>query len=145
MRWTFAFGGLVILAGGALLCRPVPSWADDEPTTLGEVELLIRGPDNRPVANADVVVTPADEYGHSSPEPRKLTAKTDSKGLVSFHLPSGIQRVKVVVVGVGYGATGRVQVIARQTTPAPLAAGAVLRVGRLDPGGSPSARDDDST
>jgi hypothetical protein len=92
--------------------------ADAEPK--GQIELLIRGSDLRPVSDTDVRVT---EGGFLPPggAPTAVTAWTNREGLVRFPWPAGVSRLKVTIPGVGYGRTGLVEILPDRTSPAPLA------------------------
>jgi hypothetical protein len=89
--------------------------------TLVDVELVLRGPDARPLDSKTAVITILDEPNLHLPD---LIVTTDSHGIARFKLPAGVFRLGIKVRGIGYESTGatefRVGSIARPELP-PLA------------------------
>jgi hypothetical protein len=83
---------------------PAPGQDKAAPPT-APVELLVRGPDGRPVARADVVFR-AEERFDPFERQAEVRARTDAKGVARFRWPVGVTRVRVTARGMGYGATG---------------------------------------
>jgi hypothetical protein len=75
---------------------------------LVDVELLVRGPDAKPLANTTIVVKEPDPFHNDDkPEPPKVTAKTDERGIARFKFPGGKRyNLCVDAEGFGYGNVG---------------------------------------
>lgn len=81
--------------------------------TSGDVEIVVRDPDGKPVANrmARVVeVAPFWRSGPDAPKPRDVT--TDGEGRARFPVEAGLRRLNIRVPGVGFGGTGHFEVTA---------------------------------
>ena len=72
-----------------------------------DVELLVRGPNAKPLANSEIVVMAPLNYGDDKPDPPKVTAKTDANGIARFTFPGGeYGDLHVEAAGIGYGDIG---------------------------------------
>src|SRR5262249_41537107 len=119
MRTAVVFTAAVTLAAVLLASGPPPAHAADGAAPGGEVELLVCGPDTRPVAGAEVRVVAIHPLPHDAQGRREATGRTDGRGLVRFPWPAGVGRMRVAVPGVGYGATGLVEILPGRTSRAP--------------------------
>jgi hypothetical protein len=72
--------------------------ASPKPSSPATIELTVRGPDGRPLANRNVELLASTEY--------RLTTKTDGIGLARFPWPAEYAKILVKASGIGYGATG---------------------------------------
>jgi protocatechuate 3,4-dioxygenase beta subunit len=88
---------------------------DDVNLPRARVELTIRGPDGRPVAGKTVVVLDGSKYYFQSDERPSATVTSDAQGRITLDWPVGVRRLTVSVPGVGFGATGRFEVVAAAT------------------------------
>jgi hypothetical protein len=77
------------------------------------VEMIVRGPNGRPLAKTEVTVTTGEDL-RGDPAPR-LHFATDSQGVARFAWPVGVGRVRVEVDKVGYGMTGWFETIGWKT------------------------------
>ncbi len=84
------------------------------------VELIVRSPDGRPLANAQVDVRSGEHFFPNEKRP-SAAAKTDAQGRISFSWPVGLHRLDVMVGGIGYGATGRFELLEGDTVRPALA------------------------
>lgn len=96
-RWKGAGPGATLLVE----CPPV-----------GVVEAVVRGTDGRPLADAAIVVVPLMEFPHNGAGTIHFSGRTDDTG--SFRLRSfeGPREFGVLVPGLGFGSTGRIEVLA---------------------------------
>jgi hypothetical protein len=79
--------------------------------TPGEVEIVVRDPDGKPVANrmARVIeVGPSPFRGPDAAEPRRI--QTDAEGRARVTAEVGLRRLNIRVAGVGFGGTGLFEV-----------------------------------
>lgn len=79
----------------------------DENLGSGSVLLTVLGPDGRPLADHALDVYPA---GPGFPQDEVGRGPTDDQGRLSLSLPAGLHRLRVVAPGVGFGATGTLEV-----------------------------------
>src|SRR5262249_34701404 len=59
----------------------------------------------QPLAAADVEVLPHPDAYHFR-KPAAVSVRTDGRGIARFSWPAGINQVRVIAPGVGYGTTG---------------------------------------
>ncbi len=102
----------------------------------GEVEVVVRGDGGVPLADRPVQVIPDEQAMEMHmPVHVRFDGRTDGAGRFRMRWFEGMNRLKVVVPGDGFGSTGRFAVragqVARQETP-PLARLGSIE-GRLDP------------
>ncbi len=104
--------------------------------TFDDVEIIVRDPDGKPVANrmARVVEVPLSPF-HSREAPKTQEIRTDAQGRVRFPVGAGLRRLNIRVPGVGFGGTGIFEVwdghVARPDLP--LLARFARVEGRVDP------------
>ena len=90
--------------------------------TSGDVELVIRDPEGRPVANRMVRVVDFAPFPYGGTNPPKMREiMTDAEGRVRAPVEIGLRRLNIRVAGVGFGGTGLFEVresqIARPDLP----------------------------
>ena len=74
------------------------------------VELVVRCSDGRPLANTQVDVRSGMHFFHDQDRP-SANVKTDAEGRMSLPWPVGLHCLHVIVNGIGYGATGRFELL----------------------------------
>ena len=93
-----------------------PAKADDDGNLPhARVELTVRGPDGRPVAGKTVVVRDGSKDYFQSDDRPSATVKSDAQGRIAVDWPVGLRRLTVSVPGVGFGATGRFELVESAT------------------------------
>lgn len=95
----------------------------------GKVEIVVRGPDGQPLRRRTIEVLSA-ERSHSQTAPPAKKSETDEHGKAKFAWPAGPHRLRVVVPGIGYGATGWFDV--RQDSVASPALPRLLPFGQIE-------------
>ena len=74
---------------------------------LVDVELFVRGPDAKPLVTTPIEVMAADNHDDNKPQPPKISAKTDVKGIAHFKFPGGnYGDLHIESAGIGYGDLG---------------------------------------
>lgn len=92
----------------------------DDAVRGGDVELIVRGPDARPLAGARVMITPAPRATDGG-QTQELALQSDGEGRIHFHWTPGVVRqMNVYVTGVGYGFAGAAEVVPDHLAKAPL-------------------------
>jgi len=115
-KWALGTGWLAIIA--LAFCTVLSA---EDASRSGEVEILVRGPDARPMGGARVIVTPAARASDAG-QTQQLTLQSDVEGRVHFRWGNGVVRqMEVHVDNVGYGFAGAVEVLPDRTATAPLA------------------------
>ena len=115
--WAAPAAGLVIVA----IVGFNTFYAVGQDARGGEVELIVRGPDGRPLAGSRVIIVPAARASDGG-QTHELAVQSDGEGRVHFRWTSGVVRqMDVRVEGVGYGFAGASEVLADRTVKAPLA------------------------
>lgn len=115
-KWALGIGWAAIVA--LAFCTAL---AADDASRSGDVEILVRGPDARPMAGARVMVTPVARASDAG-QTQQLTLQSDVEGRVHFRWGNGVVRqMEVHVDNVGYGFAGAVEVLPDRTAKAPLA------------------------
>ena len=74
------------------------------------VNLTVRAPGGRPLANTEINVRSGEHFFREEERP-SASVKADAQGHVSFSWPVGLQRLCVRVKGIGYGSTGRFELL----------------------------------
>lgn len=82
---------------------------------VGIVEAVVRGPDGKPLTDAAIIVAPRVEFPHESAGPLHFSGRTGADGAFRLRAFEGPREFGVLVPGLGYGSTGRIEVIAGQT------------------------------
>lgn len=90
---------LLALSGG-------PGRAQDVGGNVGSVILTVRGPDGRVLRDRDVTISRLGPW----PDVRDVSATTDIQGRVTVVMPVGLLRLRVLAPGLGFGATGVIEV-----------------------------------
>ncbi|WP_165219260.1 carboxypeptidase regulatory-like domain-containing protein [Aquisphaera insulae] len=87
-----------------------------ESPPVGEVETTVRGPDGALLEDRAVQLVMGDEGGNLVRAALVYAGKTDRNGGIRFRAFEGTRPFAIRVPGVGYGATGRVEIVAGQVT-----------------------------
>ena len=97
---------IVLRLTALLFLWPVAlSFAEETNRPLVDVELLVRGPDAKPLASTVVVITPDKARGFE-PQRAAINTKTDEHGVARFKVLAGVCTMKIGVDSVGYGSIG---------------------------------------
>jgi protocatechuate 3,4-dioxygenase beta subunit len=103
----------------------------------GEVDVLVRGSDGKPLADRRVQVMPDFELGESThgPADARFTGQLDANGRFQMRWFASVRQLRVMVPGVGFGATGPIVVKNGTTTriEMPTLAKFGSIAGKLDP------------
>ncbi len=96
---------VVVLCAGSLsaVVAARVSRGQEPAKATGEMRILVRGPDGRAVA--DTTVNVETEWG-GHPKVAPISAKTNAQGELTIIRPAGVDTVRLLIPGVGYGATG---------------------------------------
>src|SRR5580704_8446270 len=92
--------GFVLL--GLLATFSITDFAQTEPEVSVQVELTVRGPDARPVANRVLEIKPLEQA--KTPQPTQSVI-TNSAGVARFTVRPGNFSLAITVQEVGYGIT----------------------------------------
>lgn len=103
-----------------LLLMIAPPAGADAPDPTANVELVIRGPDARPLADTAITLKPPPHDTVFDKTPPSLSLRTDAQGIVRFVYPAGVYRLAVAAPGIGYGTVGLTEFIPGQRTIAEL-------------------------
>ena len=92
-------------------------------TEPGEVDVLVRGSDGKPLADRPVQVMPVWELGETShgPADARFTGKLDANGRFRMRWFASIRQLRVMVPGEGFGSTGPIEVRNGSTTKVEMA------------------------
>src|SRR5262249_23755939 len=113
---------------------PGPSLVVECPP-VGEVEVVVRGPDGAPLADGPIHVVPTPDFPNPGAGVIRFSGRTDSAGAFRLRSFEGVLQLGGQAPGLGFGSTGRLEVIGGKVTrPAlpPLARFARVE-GRLAP------------
>ncbi len=106
-RVALLLAWLAIISGGTSAI-----FAAGEEGKMGEVEMIVRGPDGRGLGGARVLVTPAARPSDAG-KSREIAAQADGEGRARFQWGTGVVRqMDVKVEGVGYGYVGATEILA---------------------------------
>jgi hypothetical protein len=113
-----------------LICLTTTAAGQDQPTVpTGDVEVTVRDPKGRPLARTAIEVLPFTR-DHLLEKRAGVNATTDDLGKMRFAWPVGVDHVRLLAKGVGYGGTGTFEVVEGKTahpSAAPLVAyGAIV-------------------
>lgn len=101
--WVLSAVAGFLLASGAGAGRAQQPHATDTEA----VALIVRGPDGRPLRSHNVLVS---RLGPFARDAQAVSAATDSLGRVTVDMPVGQMRLLVRAPGIGFGATGVIEV-----------------------------------
>ena len=89
-----------------------------EYTEPGEVDVLVRGSDGKPLADRPVQVMPVWQLGETShgPADARFTGKLDANGRFRLRWFASVRQLRVMVPGEGFGSTGPIEVKNGSTT-----------------------------
>jgi hypothetical protein len=89
-----------------------------EYTEPGEVDVLVRGSDGKPLADRPVQVMPVWQLGETShgPADARFTGKLDANGRFRLRWFASVRQLRVMVPGEGFGSTGAIEVKNGSTT-----------------------------
>jgi hypothetical protein len=81
-------------------------------TEPGEVDVLVRGSDGKPLADRPVKVMPVWQLGETShgPAEARFTGKLDANGQFRLRWFASVRQLRVMVPGEGFGSTGPIEV-----------------------------------
>ena len=84
----------------------------------GEVDVLVRGSDGKPLADRPVQVMPVWQLGETShgPADARFTGKLDANGRFRMRWFASVRQLRVMVPGEGFGSTGPIEVKNGSTT-----------------------------
>ena len=84
----------------------------------GEVDVLVRGSDGKPLADRPVQVMPVWQLGETShgPADARFTGKLDANGRFRLRWFASVRQLRVMVPGEGFGSTGPIEVKNGSTT-----------------------------
>jgi hypothetical protein len=92
----------------------VSALAENTDPSQARVQLLIRSPDDKPLANARIILTPPEAHGFETKR-SPVTATTDAEGMATFDIAPGVTGFSVSVSGIGYTNIGITEFVAGQT------------------------------
>ena len=130
-RWTVerssrlgsTSGPMVWGSVNSALAKPVKAtWQGGglrvEFTEPGEVDVLVRGSDGKPLADRPVQVMPVWQPGETrhGPADARFTGKLDANGRFRMRWFASVRRLRVMVPGEGFGSTGPIEVRNGSTT-----------------------------
>lgn len=82
----------------------------------GSTEIRLIGPDGAPLADRAVELFPEGRrFGFHAETCARLSTTTDANGLLRLRWIEGMQRLRLIVPGIGFGATGWFEVVGGQT------------------------------
>jgi hypothetical protein len=93
---------------------------EEQPVPTGDVEVTVRDPKGRSLVHTALEVLPFTR-DHLLEKTTGVNATTDDLGRVRFAWPVGVDHLRLLVKGIGYGATGTFEVVEGKTAH-PLAA-----------------------